>query len=549
MAQTRTIVSCVRRWIVAVLLGGAMVGVAGTGCRKAATVPAPTPLSPATKSSPQGLSGKLTILIPCGQLGPFMDAKPLFQDKHPGVEIEQIVENINVLRAKILDGRLRDADVFLDMGDTVMRELIKTGKIIEGTDVAYAQNYLTLIVPAGNPAGIKRFEDLGKPQVRAIGLAEPKENSNGEYAVEALKNAGLWDSLNAAKKIVTTPKPAQLKGMVGNKKVDAAFIYTPCAYEAAKSEKKPKPQDSLPQKTELLGNVPEDLYTPFYCTAGVLVDTDNEAAARAFVEFLNSDEASEIWQNWHFGPPKSKAEENAAALFVHCGAGLRPPMDELAALFEKRTGIRVDMAYKGSGCLLADIQFSHKGDLYMPGETEYMDQAQKRGFIVEQRPIATMETVIITPKKDRETVKTLQDLAKPGLKVGLGAMPQVAVGIAAKRVLSKAGLWEAVQKNVTMNALNVIELANSVKLDGLDAAIVWNATARLVENDVNIIPIDPQYTYRSIISLGTLKFSRHSAQAQLFLNFVSSAEGQEIFRKHGYLGLSSYASSPQHYGS
>jgi molybdate transport system substrate-binding protein len=319
--------------------------------------------------------------------------------------------------------------------------------------------------------------------------------------------------------------------MVMQGKVDAAFIYAPCAHEQPKGAKEPA---SAPKKATMLGSVPEDLYTPFYVTAVALRQTQNEAAARAFVDFLVTDEVSEIWQKWYFGPPPSKAEARAAALMVHCGAGLRPPMEELAKLFEKRTGTQVDVAYKGSGCLLADIEFSRKGDLYMPGEAEYMEQAVRKGFIIEHRPVATMETVIITPLHQKVAVASLSDLAKPGVKVGLGADPQVAVGAAARKVLTKAGLWDAVSKNVTMNALNVVELANACKLDALDAAIVWDATAHLVAGQVKVIRIDPKHSFRATVPLGSLKVSRHPDRAQLFLDLVSGIEGQEVFRKHGY---------------
>jgi len=501
------------------------------GCRGKTSTATPAASGPAQSTGAAGLAGEITVLVPCGQLGPFMDAKQIFLDKHPGVTIKQQVENINVLRTKILEDNVGGADVFLDNGDTAVRELLEAGKLVAGTDVAYAGNYISLIVPKGNPAGVKVFSDLGSDKVKVVALAEPSENSNGEYAVEALKKAGLWDKLEAAGKIVTTKQPAELKVMVGQKKADAAFIYGPCVHEVAKGE--PEPEGSLPKKTELIGNVPEDLYTPFYCTAAVLTQTDNDPLARAFAEFLDTDECSEMWQKWYFGPRKAKAGERAAALLVHCGAGIRPPMDEIAALYEERTGTRVDLAYKGSGCLLADIEFSRKGDLYMPGESEYMDQAKGKGFVVESMAVATMETVIITPV-GQEKVKSLADLAKPGLKLGLGAAPQTAAGVAAKSILGKAGLWAAAQKNVTMNALNVVELANAVKLGSLDAAVVWDATAHLVQGEVRVVPVEAKYSYKTQIPLGTLKFSQHANEAQIFLELVASAEGQDIFKRHGY---------------
>ncbi len=502
-----------------------------TGCRQTpaatSTPPAPTAATPAGGQ----ITGHLTVLVPCGALGPYMDIKKLFIDKHPGVTMDQKVENINVLRRKLLDGKMPGMDVFIDLGDTIVTELGKAKKTVPGTETPCAQNMLAVIVPKDNKAGIHKFADLGNPNVRTVALAEPKENASGHYGVEALQKAGLYDALLKAGKIVTVPQPAELKGMVISGRVDAAFIYGPCAHEQPKGATEPA---GAPKKATMLGSVPEDLYTPFYVTAVVLAQSQNQPAARAFAEFLASREASEAWQKWYFGPPPAEAQAKAEALLVHCGAGIRPPMDDLAKLDEQRTGTRVDLAYKGSGCLLADIEFSRKGDLYMPGEPEYLNQAAQKGFVVEKRAVATMQTVIITPAKQRQPVTTLADLAKPGVRVGLGANPQVAVGVAARKVLEKAGLWEAVGKNVTTNAMNVVELVNACQLGTLDAAIVWDAAACLGKDKVKVIKIDPKYTYRTTILLGALNFSRHPDKAQQFIDLVSGFEGQAVFKKHGY---------------
>ncbi len=516
--------------LVAVLVAATLVA----GCKtseEAAGLPNDGPVPPGASETGQDISGKLTVLVPCGQLGPFMEAKAIFQDKHPGVEVDQQVENINVLRTKILTGKLDDADVFMDMGDTVVGELREADAIIADTECAYSKSYMAVVVPIENKAGIVTFNDLGKPEVEAVAIAKPEENSNGAYAIEALKSAGLWDDLDAAGKIIIVDQPAQLKGLVATKKVDAAFIYGPCVHEAPKGGTTPR--QSVKQAT-VIGNVPEDLYSAFYCTAAVLKSSPNEAAARAFITFLETDECNEIWQKWYFGVPKSKAAAKAQSLLVHCGAGIRPPMEELAELFEKRTGTEVDVAYKGSGCLLSDIEFSHRGDLYMPGEQDYMDQADERGFVTQQYAVAAMETVIITPLDDKHGIESIADLAKPGIRVGMGEAPQVACGVAAEKALEKAGIKDAVLENVTQKALNVVELANSVQLGAIDAAIVWDATAFLVRDDVRVVRIDPEHTTRTVIPFGSLTYSRHPDKAQLFLELVSSAEGQEIFESHGY---------------
>jgi ABC-type molybdate transport system substrate-binding protein len=56
-----------------------------------------------------------------------------------------------------------------------VRDLIKEGKL-EGEAVPYVTNTLTIMVPKGNPAGIKTLADLGKPDVK---LAMPNPEFEG----------------------------------------------------------------------------------------------------------------------------------------------------------------------------------------------------------------------------------------------------------------------------------------------------------------------------------------------------------------------------------
>ena len=223
------------------------------------------------------------------------------------------------------------------------------------------------------------------------------------------------------------------------------------------------------------------------------------------------------------------------SLYVHAGAGIRPPLDELGAAFQKQTGIRVDYNYKGSGCLLADICFSKKGDVYIPGETFYMDQARKKDLVSKDRVVAGMSTVIIVQPGNPKKVSGLRDLGRPGLRVGLGDPEAVAVGRAAAEALVKAGAFEQAKRNVVMSALNVVELGNAVKLKHLDAAVVWDATASLYQKDeVTTLEIPTSWRANSPIPVGVLEFSRHPQEAERFMHFLASSQAARVFQKHGY---------------
>jgi len=228
-------------------------------------------------------------------------------------------------------------------------------------------------------------------------------------------------------------------------------------------------------------------------------------------------------------------EPTGEGLFVYAGAGIRPPLDELGDIYKARTGTQVDFSYKGSGCLLADMSIAKIGDLYIPGELFYMEQANERGYIEESKIVSGMSTVIIVQPGNPKNIKSIKDLAKSGLRLGFGDFEAVAAGKLAKEAMVKAGVFEAAQKNLTQSALNVVELGNAVKLGHIDAAIVWDATAALFDShEVEIVPIEPQYSVYSPIPIGILTFSEKKPEAKKFLDFLSTDEAGEIFQKHGY---------------
>lgn len=228
-------------------------------------------------------------------------------------------------------------------------------------------------------------------------------------------------------------------------------------------------------------------------------------------------------------------------LFVYCGAAISPPMLEIGKEFEKRYNIKIEYTFSGSPCLLSQITFAQEGDLYMPGEQWYMDQAIDKGFIHRWKVVALFIPVIAVQKGNPKGVKSILDFLREDIKVGLGNKDACAIGHIsdeifkrAEKVLKQNGLADKIWKKTAYLAMQEPELGNSIKLKQLDATIIWNATAHRIRDSIDIIPIDPKYRIDSPIPLGILKFSKHIDEAENFLNFVLSPKGKKIFAKHGF---------------
>jgi len=223
------------------------------------------------------------------------------------------------------------------------------------------------------------------------------------------------------------------------------------------------------------------------------------------------------------------------SLFLYCGAGIRKPVAEINRLFERQTGVRIEPTFTGSGCALAQIEMADKGDLFMPGEDWFMEQAVERGRILERREVAHFVPVIMVQRGNPHGIKRLDDLLKPGVRVGLGEPKACAIGHFTVKLMEAEGVsWEGLQRNVVAQFATAPELGNAVKLKAVDACVQWDSIAALYLDDAEVVPFPVDERTSSPITLGILKTTSEPELARDYLGFVAGPEGQRVFTKHHF---------------
>ncbi len=269
----------VKAWVaLAALAIGA--GIAAGGCGQEA-------------STPQMAQTELEVMVPCGQIGPFSQTLKLFEQQNPDIEVLWVPENMVPIVKKIIDGVERP-DVFLSMGDLEADQIEEAGLIMEGTRVQYAENSLAIMVPAGNPAGVKTIEDLVKPEVKTITVPDPELNSVGKHAVEALRNAGIWEKVEG--KVLFARFAADSKDTAARGAAQASIGYYPCAVEVHEPGQPP----TQPEKLKAIAQIPAELYQPFGCEGAVLKEAKNPESGKKLLAFLQTPEAQNIFRHWQF---------------------------------------------------------------------------------------------------------------------------------------------------------------------------------------------------------------------------------------------------------
>jgi len=233
---------------------------------------------------------------------------------------------------------------------------------------------------------------------------------------------------------------------------------------------------------------------------------------------------------------KSKKEQSAEReLLLYCGAGIRPPVAQLTETFGREQGVKIITDYAGAEVLLSKIKLTRRGDLYMPGDKHYVDQAAREGMILSQRSVCYFVPTILVQKGNPKNISGLEDLLKPGVKLGLGDEKACAIGRKVKKIFAKNNIaWTEVEKNLKFQSLTVNELGMQIQAKALDAVIVWDAIARYYSDYGEEVPIPAEQNVISTVDIGVLKFTKYKELAEKFVEFVISEHGRDIFRKHNY---------------
>ena len=226
-------------------------------------------------------------------------------------------------------------------------------------------------------------------------------------------------------------------------------------------------------------------------------------------------------------------DNSPSKLTLFCGAGIRPAAAELVEEFNSQSDKQIECDFAGSELLLSRIKLSGQGDLYMPGDVHYVEQAESEGLIASYETACYFIPVILVQEGNPKNIQTLADLARSDVKLGLGDPKACAIGRKASRIFMKNNIDEDAL-DVVFRSLTVAELGTNVTLGSLDAAIVWDATAAYFSADTEVVGIPPPDNVISTVPIAVLKSSQDRATAARFVEFVTSPAGQKIFEKHHY---------------
>ena len=208
---------------------------------------------------------------------------PLFQEKYPGVKVTPTYASSGDLQTQIENGL--KADVFMSAANKQMNALIEEDLIDNDTNLQFLENKVVLIVPADSDANISSFDDL-KDIDGTIAIGDPESVPAGQYAQQVLNNTGIWDDVES--KLSLGTDVTAVLNQVAQGSAECGIVYATDA-------------KSMPDDVKVVCEAPDDaLDTPVIYPVAVVKNSENADAANKFVDFLQSQEAKDIFVEYGF---------------------------------------------------------------------------------------------------------------------------------------------------------------------------------------------------------------------------------------------------------
>jgi len=229
-------------------------------------------------------------------------------------------------------------------------------------------------------------------------------------------------------------------------------------------------------------------------------------------------------------------------LMILCGAGFKLPMEEAVASFTRQTGVEVNVTYGGAGTLLSQISLSKQGDVFIAPSPDFMEKARSRGHILQEsiKGFGYVVPAINVQKGNPKAIRSLKDMARPGIKVALGNPETVFVGMLGVEIIEK-GLnpqeRDALKKNIVTYAEDFNKLTSLLLLKQVDAVIGFSSMSGWYPDKVETVKLNSKEIHRiGVGQAAVLAYSKNKSAAEQFIGFLTSREGQTVFRKYHYFG-------------
>lgn len=222
----------------------------------------------------------------------------------------------------------------------------------------------------------------------------------------------------------------------------------------------------------------------------------------------------------------------AAKLTVFAAVSTADALRKAADGFESQSGIRVTIAPAASSTLARQIDAGAPADIFVSANAAWMDWLQQRGRIDPDSRIVIAANRLVVAGLDGQSGEDGPALLNRAARLVMGDPSHVPAGQYARSALEHLGIWKSVVGRAVF-AENVRVALEYVRRGEVPVGIVY-ASDLLVAPELSVLWDVPSESHPPIV-IPAARVHNASAEAQLFLRYLLSPEGQKMFAEFGFL--------------
>jgi ABC-type molybdate transport system substrate-binding protein len=225
------------------------------------------------------------------------------------------------------------------------------------------------------------------------------------------------------------------------------------------------------------------------------------------------------------------------------------------ALITLPPGMIVD-AIKANGWTFEGTAYPGRPDLYASVNIGHLQSLSKDGLMDDHMTYMHNELVLMVAKGNPKNIKTIDDLVRSDVRTSLpNPINEGIMQFYLRKVLERHGLWQkisagkecsgcATTENNWFTAVHHRETPARIVAGQSDVGVVWKTEALEAVRSgaaIDIEPLPPDDSQIREVSyvIGPLAQPRHQKEAEAFIRFLQSADGQEAYAKHGFVKATS----------
>jgi molybdate transport system substrate-binding protein len=236
------------------------------------------------------------------------------------------------------------------------------------------------------------------------------------------------------------------------------------------------------------------------------------------------------------GSAGESSSPEPAPLRVFAASSLTPAFTEISADFEfLNEGVQVAFTFGSSDALASRIQRDHTADVFVSASEPWMDAIEEDPGVLDRSDFVENSLVIVTPVDDPGDVSSIEDLARPGVSVVIGARG-TPIGDYTREMLVNAELLVEILPNVQEpNAVDDAAIVTQVESGGVDAGITYlSDVSDAAGHDLRAVSLDGGVNVTATYPIAVLADTPNEDLARRFMAYVRGPEGQATLEAYGF---------------